>query len=320
MLTRKNPKNGDELSILGFGCMRLPSKAGAADEAKSIALIRGAIARGVNYFDTAYVYQGGKNETVLGLALEGGYRERVKIATKLPPYMVRKLEGAQKIFSTQLERLKTDHIDYYLLHMLTGKSMFDRMDSLGVLEWMEGLKASGAIGNIGFSFHGAGRDFQEVLKAYPWDFCQIQYNYMDEQNQAGTAGLELAAALGITVIVMEPLRGGSLATKLPPEVQRVFKERGAGKSPAEWALRWVWNRSEVTLLLSGMNEEAQLEENLRIASDAKAGALGQAEMGVFEEVRRILMEKTKVPCTACGYCMPCPSGVSIPTCFSAYNE
>ena len=209
MKYRINQKNGDELSILGFGCMRLPTKTGIIDERRAIRMIRNSIEKGVNYFDTAYIYHAGQSESILGKSLQDGYRHRVKIATKLPPYMVKKLDNAKKIMLTQLEKLHTDYIDYYLLHMLTDKAMFDRMTDLGVMNWLEELKAEGTIKNIGFSFHGSKLDFELIVKAYPWDFCQIQYNYLDENNQAGVSGLKLAHSLGIPVIVMEPLRGGN---------------------------------------------------------------------------------------------------------------
>lgn len=320
MLTRTNTKNSEELSILGFGCMRLPMKGGSFDEPRSIALIHDAIEKGVNYFDTAYIYQNGKNETLLGQALTGGYRERVKIATKLPPYMVKNLESAKKILATQLQRLQTDYIDYYLLHMLTDKPMFDRMVSVGVLEWLESLKREGTIHNIGFSFHGGKTDFEQIVQAYPWDFCQIQYNYMDENNQATKSGLMLAASLGIPVIIMEPLRGGRLVNHLPDQVMKAFHNYDGKRTPAEWALRWIWNHPEVTVILSGMSDEEQVEDNIRIASDAKANSLTEGELNVFDQVKKIMLEKTKIPCTGCGYCMPCPAGVNIPGCFSNYND
>jgi len=320
MLTRNNPKNHEALSILGFGCMRLPTKNGSIDEPRSIEMIHHAIENGVNYFDTAYIYQNGKSEILLGKALAGGYREKVRIATKLPPFMVTRLDGAKKIFATELSRLQTDYIDYYLLHMLTEKGMFDRMVKLGILTWMEEQKASGAIRNIGFSFHGTKAAFEDIVQAYPWDFCQIQYNYMDENNQAGTSGLLLAASLGIPVIAMEPLRGGKLVNNLPAQSKAAFAEGDSSRTPAEWAIRWVWNHPEVTVLLSGMSDEAQLEENIRIAADAQANALTEKELDVFRRVKEELLAKTKVPCTACGYCMPCPFGVDIPGCFSSYND
>ncbi|HEX2927318.1 MAG TPA: aldo/keto reductase, partial [Ruminiclostridium sp.] len=263
---------------------------------------------------------GGKSESLLGKALAGGYREKVKIATKLPPFMVKKLENAKKIFNNQLERLQTDYIDYYLLHMLTDKAGFDRLAGIGVLDWMEELKAKGTIRNIGFSFHGGKVEFEKILKAYPWDFCQIQYNYMDENNQATRDGLVLAGEMGIPVIVMEPLRGGKLVTHLPEEVRKTFKECNPDRSPAEWALRWIWNHPQVNVVLSGMSDEAQIEDNIRIASDAKANSLSVEELSVFDKVKRVMLERTKIPCTACGYCMPCPAGVDIPGCFSHYND
>ncbi len=320
MLTRINQKNGEELSILGFGCMRFPARAGVIDEPRAIKMIHDAIDKGVNYFDTAYIYHAGKSESLLGKALVGGFREKVKIATKLPPFMVKNLDNAKRIFKTQLERLQTDYIDYYLLHMLTDKAGFDRLADMGVLKWIEELKAKGTIKNIGFSFHGAKNDFEQILKAYPWEFCQIQYNYMDENNQATKDGLILANEMGIPVIVMEPLRGGKLVTNLPEDVKKAFADCNRDRSPAEWALRWIWNHPQVNVVLSGMSDEAQVEDNIRIASSTKANSLTDEELSVFDNVKRILHERTKIPCTACGYCMPCPAGVDIPGCFSHYND
>jgi uncharacterized protein len=322
MMTRVNQKNGENLSILGFGCMRFPTKGNATniDEPRAIAMIHDAIAKGVNYFDTAYIYHGGKSESLLGEALKGGYREKVKIATKLPPFLVKKLDNAKKIMDTQLKRLQTNYIDYYLLHMLTDKAMYDRLASLGIMEWLEDLKKAGTIHNIGFSFHGTKAEFAEIVKAYPWDFCQIQYNYMDENNQATKDGLKLAASLGIPVIVMEPLRGGKLVNNLPSEVIKAFDSYKEKRSPAEWALRWVWNHQEVNVLLSGMSNEEQVADNIRIAGSVEANALSREELGIFEKVKSVMLEKTKIPCTACAYCMPCPAGVDIPGCFAVYND
>lgn len=320
MLTRTNQKNKDELSILGFGCMRFPQKGAGIDEPRAIAMIRTAIEEGVNYFDTAYFYHGGKSESLLGEALSGGYREKVKVATKLPPFMVSKLEGAKKIFETQCTKLKTDYIDYYLLHMLTDKATLDRMIEIGVMDWLEQQKKEGIIRNIGFSFHGGKTDFEQIVTAYPWDFCQIQYNYLDENNQATKSGLQLAASLGIPVIVMEPLRGGKLVNNLPEQVIKAFHGYDQKRTPAEWALRWIWNHPEVSVILSGMSDEQQMSENIAIASDARANSLSEEELAVFERVKTIMLEKTKVPCTACSYCMPCPHGVDIPGCFAAYND
>ncbi len=320
MKYRKNIKNGDKLSALGFGCMRLPTKNGGIDEARAVGMIRSAIQNGVNYFDTAYIYHGGKSESLLGKALADGLRTKVKIATKLPPFMVKRLDNAKKIFATQLSRLQTDTIDYYLLHMLTDKPMFERLKALGVMDWLEQLKANGTVKNIGFSFHGVKADFKEILKAYPWDFCQIQYNYMDENNQAAKSGLLLAASLKIPVIVMEPLRGGKLVTHLPEKVLKTFRSYKDKKSPAEWALRWVWNHPQVTVVLSGMSDEAQVAENIRIAGEAEPNSLSDGELKIFDIVKSVMLEKTKINCTACGYCMPCPFGVDIPACFSYYND
>ncbi len=317
---RINQKNGDKLSILGFGCMRLPTKAGIIDETRAIKMIHDSIEKGVNYFDTAYIYHAGQSESFLGKALQGGYRERVKIATKLPPYMVKSLDSAKKIMLTQLEKLKTDYIDYYLLHMLTDKAMFDKMVDLGVMEWLEDLKNKGTLRNIGFSFHGSKVDFELIVQAYPWDFCQIQYNYLDENNQATVSGLKLANSLGIPVIIMEPLRGGKLVNNLPKQVEKTFNDFNPKWSPAEWSFRWIWNHKEVNVVLSGMSLEEQVNENIEIASTAEADSLSQDELQVFDKVKEIMNEKIKVPCTACGYCMPCPFGVDIPGCFSSYNE
>ncbi len=320
MLTRKNQKNGEDLSILGFGCMRFPTKATGIDEPRAIAMIRDSIEKGVNYFDTAYIYHAGKSEALLGQALAGGYRERVKIATKLPPFMVKKLEDAHKILSKQLAKLQTDYIDYYLLHMLTDKASFDRLAGLGILTWLEELKAKGTIRNIGFSFHGGKGDFEQIVRAYPWDFCQIQYNYMDENSQATKSGLMLAAELGIPVIVMEPLRGGKLVTHLPQEVKKAFSSYSPDRTPAEWALRWIWNHPQVNVVLSGMSDEAQIDENIRIAGTAAPNSLTEEELAVFETVKQVMKDKTKISCTACGYCLPCPAGVDIPACFTHYND
>ncbi|MHC1786926.1 MAG: aldo/keto reductase [Christensenellales bacterium] len=320
MKTRINQKNGSGLSILGYGCMRLPTAGGSIDEGRAIALIQRAAAAGVNYFDTAYIYHRGASEALLGKALAGGLRDTVNIATKLPPFMVGSLEAARKIFQTQLERLRTDHIDYYLLHMLVDRAMLDRLRGIGVMDWLLELKAAGRVRNIGFSFHGTKADFQDILTAWPWDFCQIQYNYLDENNQATKAGLLKAKDLGIPVIVMEPLRGGKLVNRLPEEVRNAFAACDPARSYAEWGLRWVWNHPQVNVVLSGMGDEQQLEENIRVACQAEAGALSEEELAVFERVKAVLLEKTRVPCTACGYCLPCPHGVDIPGCFSFYND
>ena len=320
MLTRKNDRNGDELSILGFGCMRLPMKGASIDEEKAIKLIRDAADRGVNYFDTAYPYHGGRSEPLLGKALADGYRERVKIATKLPQFIINSLERAKKIFDTQLERLNTSYIDYYLLHMLSDKAGFERIKELGIMDWLEQLKKEGKIKNLGFSFHGVKAGFEELVQAYEWDFCQIQYNYLDENNQAGRSGLELAHSLGMPVIIMEPLRGGQLVNQLPKIITDEFKSYDEKRSNAEWSLRWIWNHPGVSIVLSGMNDQVQLDDNINTASVMHPNSLTDDELKIYEHVKRVMIEKTKVPCTGCGYCMPCPVGVNIPQVFSLYNE
>jgi predicted aldo/keto reductase-like oxidoreductase len=320
MNTRKNIKNQESLSSLGFGAMRLPKIGKVIDEEASEKIIISAIERGVNYFDTAYVYQNGKSEIVLGKILAKGYRDRVNIATKMPPFMIRKTADFDKIFNTQLQRLQTDRIDYYLIHMLMDVSTWDRLKGLGILEWISDKKKSGQIRNLGFSFHGTQQEFLKIIDAYDWDFTQIQYNFIDEFNQAGKAGLLYAASKGIPVIIMEPLRGGKIVFGLPKEVDKIWKEMTPERSVVEWALRWVWNHPQVLLLLSGMSSQEQVDDNIRIANIAEANTLTQQELALFDKAREIIREKTKVPCTACGYCMPCPHGVDIPAVFAAYND
>ena len=319
MLYRRMPKNGDELSILGFGCMRLPMKEGKIDEARAIAQIRYAIDQGVNYVDTAWPYHGGESEPLLGKALEDGYRKKVKLATKLPSWLITSRQDMDRYLAAQLEKLGTDQIDYYLVHSLDGAS-WDRLAQLEVRSFLDRAKADGRIVNPGFSFHGLAADFKRIVDAYPWVFSQIQFNYLDENYQAGSAGLGYAASKGLGVIVMEPLRGGSLASVVPPAVEALWKESKIRRTPAEWALRWVWNRPEVTVILSGMNDEKHIQENLRLASEAHAGSLTEAELRLVERVGRKYRELMKVGCTGCGYCMPCPSGVLIPGCFEEYNK
>ena len=312
MIYRENPKNGDRLSALGYGSMRLPRN---LDEARK--LVAHAVENGINYFDTAYLYVG--NEALLGRALEG-LRDKVKLATKLAPMSVKKNEDMERVFKTQLERLCTGYIDYYLIHMLSDIATWERLVSLRILDWISEKKQCGEIVNIGFSYHGGRSEFIRLIDAYDWDFCMIQYNYLDEFNQAGRNGLEYAAAKGLPVMIMEPLRGGTLATGLPQDVLKVFQDTDKNRSPAEWALRWVWNHPEVTLLLSGMNTMPILEENISVASDALPGALTAEELSIFEKAREIIGRRLKVACTGCNYCMPCPAGVDIPTCFAYYND
>jgi predicted aldo/keto reductase-like oxidoreductase len=318
MLYRKAPKTGDELSILGFGCMRLAQKDGRIDEERAARQVRHAIDRGVNYIDTAWPYHGGESEPFVGRALAGGYRERVKLATKLPAWLVKNRADMDGFLDAQLRKLATSRIDYYLVHSLTGDT-WDRVAALGAAEFLDRAKADGRIVNAGFSSHGLREDFKRVVDAYPWAFCQIQYNYLDQEQQAGTEGLEYAASKELAVVVMEPLRGGLLAVSPPPAIDALWREADRRRSPAEWALRWVWNRPEVTVALSGMNDEAQVEENLRTAANAHAGSLTPAEVDLIGRVSRKYREIMKVGCTGCGYCQPCPSGVDIPGSFDVFN-
>lgn len=321
MLYRKIPKNGDELSILGFGCMRLPiHKDGSIDEERAIGQIRSAVEQGVNYLDTAWPYHGGQSEPLLAKALRDGYREKVKVATKLPCWMIETRGDMDRFLNAQLEKLETGCIDYYLLHGLNGTS-WDTLARLGVTGFLDAALADGRIANAGFSFHGLLDDFKRIVDAYPWTFCQIQYNFLDQQNQAGTEGLEYAAARGLGVVIMEPLRGGNLGLpEAPPAVAHIWQQAKTQRTPVEWALRWVWNHPEVTVVLSGMNEEAHIEENLAIADEARPRSLTQAECDLVDAAARKYQELMKVGCTGCGYCMPCPEGVMIPGAFELYNK
>ncbi|MGW8194440.1 MAG: aldo/keto reductase [Desulforhopalus sp.] len=321
MLYRTVPKNGDRLSILGFGCMRLPVTAeGAIDEERAIRQIRSAVDRGVNYLDTAWPYHGGASEPLVGRALEDGYRDKVKLATKLPSWMIASRDDMDRYLDRQLEKLQTDHIDYYLLHALNGLS-WESLKVLGVEDFLDRASGDGRIGSAGFSFHGLAQDFTRIVDEYPWVFCQIQYNYLDQENQAGSAGLRYAAAKDLAVIVMEPLRGGNIGQPVaPPAVEAIWQSAPVKRTPVEWALRWVWNHPQVTLVLSGMNEEAHIEENLAIAAEAEADSLSGEELELVAKVAQKYHELMKVGCTGCGYCMPCPEGVMIPVIFEVYNK
>jgi predicted aldo/keto reductase-like oxidoreductase len=319
MLYRKVPKNGDELSILGFGCMRLAVRDGKIDEERATRQVRYAIDHGVNYIDTAWPYHMGESEPFLGRALADGYREKIKLATKLPSWTIKSREDMDSILNAQLERLKTDHIDYYLVHGLVGL-LWDKMEKLEVLDFLDRTKADGRIINAGFSFHGTVDDFKRIVDAYPWTFCQIQYNFLDEKNQAGTEGLEYAASKDLGIIIMEPLRGGKLTNPVPSEVQEIWNEAPLKRTPAEWALRWIWNRPEVTVVLSGMNEESHIEENMKIADEAYPNSLTGAELQLVKKVEQKYRKLMKTGCTGCRYCLPCPSGVDIPSCFEIYDN
>jgi predicted aldo/keto reductase-like oxidoreductase len=318
MLYRKVKKTGEELSVLGFGCMRVPQKRGRIDEKRATRQIRSAIDRGVNYLDTAMLYHLGANEPFLGRALRDGYRERINLATKLPPGAVKTRPDMDRLLDAQLDMLRTDRIDYYLLHGIDGQS-WNKIRELGALEFLDKAKEDGRIRYAGFSFHGDIDSFKEIVDAYDWEVCLIQYNYLDEHNQAGTEGLKYAAGKGLGVIIMEPLRGGNLTGRIPPAVQAIWDEADVKRSPAEWALRWIWNHPEVTVVLSGMNREDHIEENLRIADEAHPESLSDKELSIVNRAAETYRGLMKAGCTGCRYCMPCPAGVDIPTCFDIYN-
>ena len=314
----RNRNNIDNLSTLGFGCMRFPKKGNGFDTEEIEREIRYAIDNGVNYFDTAYLYPG--NEEVFGKVLEKiGARDKINIATKMPNYFLKTVEEAEKRFNEQLERLRTDHVDYYLMHMLPDLRTWNALRERGIDKWLEDKREKGLIRRIGFSYHGSSEMFIKILHSYEWEFAQIQYNYLDENSQAGVKGLKEAAAMGIPVIIMEPLRGGRLVNALPEEAKETIRTLTPGWSPAEFGLRWLWNQSEVTTVLSGMNSMDMVKENIRIASETEEGALTDDDMRTYEKVIEQIERKIKVRCTGCGYCMPCPAGVDIPGCFSIYN-
>lgn len=315
----RQDKHGNELSILGFGCMRFPKKAGIIDMKETEREIMTAINNGVNYFDTAYIYPG--SEAALGEILEKNkVRDKVKIATKLPHYLIKTKDDMEKMFSEELRRLRTDHVDYYLMHMLTDTATWQRLCNLGIKEWIEDKKAKGIIGQIGFSYHGNSDAFCKLVDAYDWDFCQIQYNYMDEHSQAGRRGLNYANQKGLAVIIMEPLRGGKLVKNLPDSAKKIFANYKIKHTPAGWAFRWLWNQQEVTVVLSGMNSMEMVKENINTASTVKVGELGVDEEEMLKRVVKAINSKMKVGCTGCSYCMPCPKGVDIPGTFAAYNR
>ena len=315
----RSDKYGNQLSVLGYGCMRFPQKKGKIDMVLTEKQMMAAIAGGVNYFDTAYIYGG--SEAAVGEILEkNNVRDQINIATKLPHYLIKSREGMEKLFQEELKRLRTDHIDYYLMHMLTDPATWERLKGLGVEQWLEEKKKSGAIRQVGFSYHGNSEVFCQLIDVYDWDFCQIQYNYLDEHTQAGRKGLNYAHSKGIPVIIMEPLRGGRLVNHLPEEAMKLFSDRMENRTPAEWALRWLWDQKEVTVVLSGMNSMEMIEENMRVASETQIGQMGEQEQAFLQEVVKAINSKLKVGCTGCGYCMPCPKGVDIPGTFATYNR
>jgi len=314
----RKDRNGNELSILGYGCMRFTRKGNGIDIGKTEQELLAAYRAGVNYFDTAYIYPG--SEAAVGeIFARNGLRDKVNLATKLPQYLIGNRAALDRYFDEELSRLRTDHVDYYLMHHLTDVAMWEKLKQVGILDWIAEKKASGAIRNIGFSYHGNTENFLRILDDYDWDFCQIQYNYLDEVAQAGKKGLQAAHAKGIAVMIMEPLRGGKLVNMLPEKAKEAMRESGRGWSPAEWGLRWLYNQPEVTVVLSGMNSLEMVEANCRTAIEAEAGSFTEADFETLEQVKAAIREKERVGCTGCRYCMPCPKGVDIPGIFRCWN-
>ncbi len=314
----RNDKCSNPLSVLGFGCMRFAKKGNAIDMEQAEKQIMAAYEAGVNYFDSAYIYPG--SEAAIGEIFEkNGIREKIHIATKLPQYLISNKEALDRYFNEELKRLRTDYVDYYLMHHMTDVAMWEKLKAVGILEWIEEKKASGAIRNIGFSYHGNTDNFLKILNDYDWDVCQIQYNYLDEVSQAGRAGLKAAYEKGIPVIIMEPLRGGKLVNMLPEGARKAMAESSHAWSPAEWGLRWLYDQPEVTVVLSGMNTMEMVNENCRVASETFAHSLKEEDFKVFEAVKKAINENEKVGCTGCRYCMPCPKNVDIPGIFRSYN-
>ena len=315
----REDKYGNKLSVLGFGCMRFKKKMGRINMEDAERQIMTAFNKGVNYFDTAFIYPG--SEAAIGEIFEkNNIRDQVYIATKLPPTLMRNTEVLDKLFNEQLKRLRTDYVDFYLMHMMADIKIWERLKSIGIEKWIEEKKASGAIRQIGFSYHGNSDMFCEIVDAYDWDMCLIQYNYMDEHTQAGRKGLNRAHEKGIPVMIMEPLRGGRLVNNLPAEAKQIFAEHPVQHTPAQWAFRWLYNQPEVSVVLSGMNSDEMVEDNITTASETEIGELTAGDEEMLKRVVRAINAKMKVPCTGCGYCMPCPQKVNISGTFSAYNR
>lgn len=309
----------ENVSLLGLGCMRFPlNEDGTIDEAQAEAMIGRALNAGINYIDTAYLYHKGESEPFLGRALKKYPRNSFYLATKLPVWLVNSVEDAERLFKEQLSRLQTKYIDYYLLHALDA-GRWEKLVKEGIIEWAEAKKASGKIRHLGFSFHDTYPVFREILTYRQWDFCQIQYNYMDEHSQAGVEGLRYAHARGIPVIIMEPLRGGRLVNLLPESAKELFAQDEEHRTPAELALKWLYDQPEVNCVLSGMNSMEMVEQNVRTASEYGVGCMTESDRALVEAVRQEITKHVKVGCTGCGYCMPCPRGVDIPGTFRCYN-
>jgi hypothetical protein len=319
MLYRKMKKAAPELSILGFGCMRLPTKEdGKIDKYVATRMLRYAINHGVNYIDTAYPYHNGESEPFVGRALGDGYREKVNLATKLPSWMITSRKDMDRYLNEQLGRLRTDHIDFYLVHGL-NQIFWKNLSGLGVTDFLDDAIADGRIRYAGFSFHDTTALFKEIVDSYDWTFAQIQYNFMDEHRQAGRKGLDYAARKGLGIVVMEPIRGGLLARDLSG-ISEIWQKAKVRHTLAAWALRWVWNHLAVTVVLSGMSTPEQVRENVALAGTGLPDSLTKTELALFRKVRKELEKRIVIPCTGCKYCEPCPNGVSIPECFEMFNQ
>ena len=320
MQYRKFKKIGSDVSLLGVGCMRLPqTEDGKVNEAEAVDIIRTAIDKGVNYVDTAYMYHNGESEKVLGKALKDGYREKVMLADKMPIWLAKDEEGMKNIFEEQLRRLDTDCIDMYLVHNVTVP-VWKRAKKLNLMPFLDEMKAQGKIKHIGFSFHDTFEFFKEVIDEYPWEFCQIQLNYMDTDHQAGVQGLNYAAEKGLGVIIMEPLKGGRLTDAVPPTVQKLWDGAATKRTPAEWAFKWLANMPEVTLMLSGMSSMEQLSANIDTLSSSDISELTSDEKELINQVSDEYNRLIKYSCTGCKYCMPCPHKLEIPRIIGYYND
>ncbi len=315
-----------QVSALGFGAMRLPTSGAdrsSIDEREAIRMIRHAVDQGVNYIDTAYMYHGGNSEILVGKAMQNGYREKVRLATKMPMMSVTSRADMDRIFNEQLSKLQSDYVDFYLFHGL-DEERWRKVKDLDALNWAEKMKANGKIGYIGFSFHDSFDVFKEIIDSYSnWTLCQIQYNYVDTKSSSatpGTEGLKYAASRGLAVVVMEPIQGGNLAMKQRPEVQSLWDKAEVKRTPAEWALQWIWNQPEVSVALSGMSTFQQVVENLQSADHSGPGTLSKKELGIISGVQEQYLDYGLVGCTGCGYCQPCPQGVAIPEILALYNE
>ncbi|AFK06683.1 putative oxidoreductase of aldo/keto reductase family [Mesotoga prima MesG1.Ag.4.2] len=320
MIRREMGKTGEKVSALGFGCMRLPTRDDQSiDVDEATRMLRFAIDNGVDYVDTAWGYHNGQSEPFVGSALQDGYRDKVNLATKLPSWLIKCREDMDYYLNEQLRRLRTDVIDFYLIHAL-NRRYWKNLKEHDIFEFMDSALASGRIRHIGFSFHDTLDVFKEIIDSYGWEFCQIQYNFVDTEHQAGLEGLKYAADKGIGVAVMEPLRGGKLATNVRDDILSIWTSSGIDRTPAAWALRWVWNDPDVGVVLSGMSTMDQVRENIETAREASPNSMSSSELAIVDRVREEYKKRIKVSCTGCSYCMPCPSGVAIPTCFDFFND